>query len=161
MILPLLKALFFIKRQLSNSSYNPHKSSIKNHLEIISRKLDTFTTKYENILLPGHFNACAGDETMKHFRRSHGLHSPNKQPMCYKIPEIFSQIDLILTNNAKSFQSTCVLETGSSDCYRMTISVIKMHFPKLLQKVISYRGFKTFVNEKFMNSLQSALKSLR
>ena len=34
-----------------------------------------------------------------------------------------------------------------------------MHFPKLPQKVISYIGFKKIENEKFMNSLQSALKS--
>ena len=33
-----------------------------------------------------------------------------------------------------------------------------MHFPKLPQ-VISYRGFKKFENERFMNSLQSAVKS--
>ena len=40
----------------------------------------------------------------------------------------------------------------------MTISVIKMHFRKLPQ-VISYRGFKKFENERFMNSLQLASKS--
>ena len=33
-----------------------------------------------------------------------------------------------------------------------------MHFRKLPQ-VISYRGFKKYENERFMNSLQSALKS--
>ena len=75
-----------------------------------------------------------------------------------KYSEISSCIDLILTNKAKSFQSACALETGASDCYRMTISVIKMNFHKLVQ-VISYRGFKKFENERFMNSLQSAVKS--
>ena len=59
----------------------------------------------------------------------------------HKNPEICSCIDVILTNKAKSFQSTCALETGSSDCYRKTISRIKVHFRKLAQ-VISYRGFK-------------------
>ena len=160
MILPLLKP-FFIEitlhkeKWLSNSSYNPHNNSTKNHLKIISRTLDTFTTKYENILLPGNFNACADT---KNFRSSYGLHSLNKQPSCYKHPEISSCIDLILTNKAKSLQSTCALETGSSDCYRVTISVIKMHFRKLPQ-VISYRAFKKFENERFMNSSQSAVKS--
>ena len=33
-----------------------------------------------------------------------------------------------------------------------------MHFHKLPQ-VMSYRGFKKFENERFMNTLQSALKS--
>ena len=91
MILPLLKP-FFIEitlhkeKWLSNSSYNPHKNSTENHLKIISRTLDTFTTKYKNILLPGNFNACADDETMKNFRSSYGLHSLKKQPTCYKNP---------------------------------------------------------------------------
>ena len=75
-----------------------------------------------------------------------------------KHPDISSCIDLILTNKGKSFQSICALEAGSSDCCRMTISVIKMHFRKLPQ-VISYRGFKKFENKRFMNSLQSAFRS--
>ena len=126
------------KKWLINCSYNPHKNSIKNHLELISRTLDIFTTKYENILLLGDFNACADDETMKSFCSSYGLHSLIKQSTCYKNPENPSCIDLILTNKAKSFQSTCVMETGLSDFHRMTISVLKMHFRKLPPKVIRF-----------------------
>ena len=95
---------------------------------------------------------------MKIFRSSYGLRSLNKQLTCNKHSEISSCIDLILTNKVKSFQSASALKTGSSDCYRMTISVIKMHFRKLPQ-VMSNRAFKKFDNERFMNSLQSALKS--
>ena len=62
-----IKIILHKKKWLINCSYNPHKSSTKNHLQIISRTLDTFTTKYENILLLGDFNACADDETMKTF----------------------------------------------------------------------------------------------
>ena len=103
--------------------------------------------KYENILVLADFNACTDDETMKSFCSSYGLHSLIKQPTCYKNPENPSCIDLILTNKAKSFQSTCVMETGLSDFHRMTISVLKMHFCKLPPKVISYRDFKSFENE--------------
>ena len=88
---------------------------------------------------------------------SYGLHSLIKQPTCYKNPENPSCIDLILKNKAKSFQSTCVIETWLSNFHRMTISVLKMHFRKLPPKVISYRDIKKFGNERFMNSLQSAL----
>ena len=34
-----------------------------------------------------------------------------------KNPEIPSCTDLILTNMAKSFQSTCVIEPGLSECH--------------------------------------------
>ena len=64
---------------------------------------------------------------------------------------------MILTNKAKSFQSTSVMETGLSNFHRMTISILKKHFRKLPPKVIGCRDFKNFENEKFMNSLQSAL----
>ena len=43
--------------------------------------------------------------------------------------------------------------------HRMTVSVLKMHFCKLTPKVISYRDFKKFENEGFMDSLYLALKS--
>ena len=82
-----------------------HKNSIKNHLELISRTLDIFTTKKVNILLLGDFNACADDETMKSSCSSYGLHNLIKQPTYYKNPEKPSSIDLILANKAKSFQS--------------------------------------------------------
>ena len=39
----------------------------------------------------------------------------------------------------------------------MIISVLKMHFRKLPPKGISYRDFKKFDNERFMDSLQHAL----
>ena len=39
----------------------------------------------------------------------------------------------------------------------MTISVLKMHFRKLPPKIISYRDFKKFDNERFMDSLQHIL----
>ena len=91
------------KKWLINCSYNPHKNSIKNHLEFISKTLDIFTTKYENNLLLGDLNKCADDEALKSFCRSYGLHSLIKQPSCYKNPENLSCIDLILTNKTKSF----------------------------------------------------------
>ena len=39
----------------------------------------------------------------------------------------------------------------------MTISVLKMHFRRLPPKLITYRDFKKFDKERFMNSLQSVL----
>ena len=121
--------------------------------KIISRTLDTCTTKYKNILLLGDSNACADDETMKNVCSSYGLHSFIKHSTCYKSPKNPSCTDLILTNTAKSFQSTFVIEIGLSDFHRMTISVFKMNFCKLPPKFISYRGFKQSENDRFINSL--------
>ena len=139
--------------------YNPNKNSIKNHLEIISKSLDAFSTKYENILLLGDFNVCVDDETMRNFCNSCSLHSLIKQPTCFKNPENPSCIDLILTNKPRSFQSTCVIETGLSDFHRMTASVLKSHFCKLPPKIVTDKDFKRFENKRFVDSLRVTLNN--
>ena len=129
------------KKCLINCSYNPHKSDIGKHLYIISRPLDAISTKHENIVLLGDFNACVDDEALQSFCKSYSLHSLIKQPTCFKNSENPSCIDLILTNKPRSFQTKCVIQTKSSDFHRMIISVLKMHFPKLPSKDINYRNF--------------------
>ena len=97
-------------------------------------------------MLLGDFNVCVDDETMRNFCNSYSLHSRIKQPTCFKNPENPSCIDLILANKPRSFQSTCVIETGLSDFHRMTVSVLKSHFCKLPPKIVTYRDFKRFEN---------------
>ena len=116
---------------LYNCSYNPNKNNIKNHLEIISKALDAFSTKYESIILPGDFNVCVDDETMRNSCNSYSLNSRIKQPTCFKNLENPSYIDLILTNKPRSFQSTCVTETGLSDFQRMTTTTKSRHIQRL------------------------------
>ena len=83
------------KKWLINCSHNPNKNNIKNHLEIVNKALDSFTTKYENIILLGDFNVCVDDETMRNFCNCYSLNSHIKQPICIKNPENPSCIALI------------------------------------------------------------------
>ena len=94
---------------------------------------------------------------MRNFCNSYSLNSLIKQPTCFKNPENPSCTDLILTDRPRSFQSTCVLETGLSDFHRMT--VLTTHFRKLPPKVVTYRDIKKFENERFMDSLKITLNS--
>ena len=146
------------KKWLINCSYNSNKNNIKNHFEIINKALDAFSTNYENIILLVDFNVCVDDKAMRNFCNSYSLNSLIKQPACFKNSENPSCIDLILTNKSRSFQSTCVAETGLSD-FRMTISVLKTHFCKLPPEVVTNRDFKKFGNEKFTDSLKLTLNS--
>ena len=77
------------KKWLINCSYNPHKSNIGKHLDIINRLLDTLSAKYENIVLTGDFNACVEDETFCKFCSLHGL---IKQPTCFNIPRTLAAL---------------------------------------------------------------------
>ena len=155
----LVEIILHKKKWLINCSYDPNKNNIKNHFEIISKALDAFSTKYENIIILGDFNECVDDETMRNFCNSYRLNSLIKQPTCFKNPENTSCIDLILTNKPRSFQSICVIETGLSDFHRMTVSVLKTDFRKLPPKVVTYRDFKKFGNERFMVFLKLTLNS--
>ena len=71
------------------------------------------------------------------------------QPTCYKNPSRPTRIDLILTNVPRSFQSTCVVETGLSDFHLMTLTVIKKSFKKFQPRIINYRSYKHFSNDTF------------
>ena len=78
-----LEIILHQKKWLINCSYNPQKNNIKHHLETISRTLDTFSTKYENVLLLVDFNTCVDDEAIKNFCSSYCLNSLIKQPTCF------------------------------------------------------------------------------
>ena len=102
-----IKIILHKKKWLIHCSYYPN-NVIKNHLAIISRTLDAFSTKYENIILLGDFKARVDVETMRNFCSSYSLNSLIKQPTCFKNSENPSCIDLNLTNKPRCFLGTCV-----------------------------------------------------
>ena len=136
-----------------NCSFNPHKNNIGSHLNFITKALDTYYGKYKNVVFLGGFNAEIEETTMKSFCESYNLTNLIEQPTCFRNPEKPSCIDLIFTNRPKSFQSTCIIETGLSDFHRMTVSVLKMHFRKIPPRIISYRDYSNYHNANFKNFL--------
>ena len=85
------------------------------------------------------------------------LKSPIKEPTCYKKPENPSCIDLILQNNPKYFQNSCVVETDLSDFHRMTVTVMKTTFKKFKPRTILYRDYKNFQNDRYRDELTQKL----
>ena len=45
------------KNWLISCSYNPNKALIANHMAVLSKNIDIYTTKYNNLLILGDFNA--------------------------------------------------------------------------------------------------------
>ena len=68
---------------------------------------------------------------MKTFCDSYDLTGLIKQSTCHKNPSQPKCIDLILTNEPRSFQTTCVIETGLSDFHLMTLTVMRKSFKNL------------------------------
>ena len=115
------------------------------------------SANYDNLLLMGDFNANTSELNMKDFCDSYGFKSLIKVPICFKNPENPSCIDLILTNNPLSFQSSDEIETGLSDFHKMIVTVMKGTYQKLDPKIIHYRDYNTFCNDSFREHLLSAL----
>ena len=55
---------------------------------------------------------------------------------CFKNP------DLILTNCPRSFQNSCVIETGLSDFHKLVVTVIEITYKKSQPKIIIYHNYR-------------------
>ena len=64
-----------------------------------------------------------------------------------------SLIDLFLTKKPLSFQKTHITETGLSDYHKLISTFFKSHFTRARPKVITYRDYKRFDENVFLNDL--------
>ena len=140
-----------------NCSYNPHKNNIGNHLKALSGFLDSHSSTYEKLLILGDFNVEVAGQNMNTFCNSYSLTSLIKHLTCYKDPSHPKCIELKLTNVLRSFQTTCVMETGLSDFHLMTLTVTRKNLKNLKPGVINYWSYKRFSNEVFRESLLEKL----
>ena len=98
------------------------------------------------------------DSSIKIFCSNYNLTSTINKPTCYKNPDKPTCIDLIVTNCHRSFQNSCVIETGLSDFHMMIVTVMKTSYQKIEARVINYRDYKSFSNEEFRESLLENIK---
>ena len=97
------------------------------------------------------------DTSVKNYCISYNLTSMINKPTCYKNPDRPFCIDLILTNCPRSFQNSCVTETGLSDFHKMVVTVMKTIYRKVEPRILYYRDFKCFCNHSFKESLEKAI----
>ena len=86
------------KYWLLMGGYNPKKESISYFLDRISKVMDKYMGKYENMILLGDFNASVTESTINDFCETYSLQNLINEPTCYKNANNPSSIDLILTN---------------------------------------------------------------
>ena len=131
-----------------NDSYNPSKIFISNHLQCLNRIIDEYSKNYQNFLFLGDFNATTNEKCMREFCNLNELTSLIKNPTYFKNPDKPLCIDLLLTNQTNCFQHNNVFETELSDFHLLTVTEFKMCFQKLPPKIVNYRNYKIFGNEK-------------
>ena len=145
------------KKWLLGCSYNHHKENIASHLSNASTALDKLCRDYENIILLGDFHVEVKEKNISDFMITYNLKSLVKQKTCFKNPDNPSCIDLILTNSPRSFQDSCVFETGLSDFHKLTTTVLKQYFPKPKPKIVNYRDYRNFRNDEFRAELDNEI----
>ena len=134
-------------------------SNIYHHLQCISKNLDSFSSKYENFILLGDFNAEISNHFMEDFCDTYNLNALIKEATCFKNPERPTCIDHILTNHPNSFCNSKTIETGLSDFHKLTITVLRQFFKKNEPNIIKYRNYKKFCNDTFRENLLEELSS--
>ena len=133
--------------------YNPNKHNISNHIEALSNSFDLLFSNYENILLMGDFDAGLANTVLIDFRNLYNLTSLINKATCSKNSNNPSCIDLLLTNFPKNFQNSNVIETGLSDFHKMVVTVTKTNFRKLKPKIINYRNYGYFSNDRELSKV--------
>ena len=116
---------------------------------------------YDNIIVMGDFNIdinkneAIGHDKLDVFCNTLNLTNLVKSDTCFTNNHK-STIDLFLTNKPRSFQFTSVTETGLSDYHRLITTFMKSYFSRLKPKIIHYRNFKRFDEQKFIDDVKNA-----
>ena len=105
-------------------SYNPNRIFVSRNLEHIAKGIDTYSKKYEKILLMGDFKL--NEANMTTFYNQYKLKTSNEEPTCFKNFTNLSFIDLYLRICPKSFQSTLRIETRLLDFHKFRVSILKV-----------------------------------
>ena len=136
-----------------NCSYNLHQNLISNHLECLNRLIDKHSNSFDYFIFIGDFNVSTNHNSMKNFCDLKGLRNLINVPTSYKNSDNPTSINLILTNRPSYFQHSTVFETGLSDFHLLTITEFKTSFHKREPKIIKYRDYKNFDNNKFRSEI--------
>ena len=62
-----------------------------------------------------------------------------------------------MANKPQNFQHSCVIEAGLSDFHKMPVTAMKTFFKKLQPRVVNYRDYKYFEDDRFKTDLLSEL----
>ena len=75
------------KKWLLSCSYNPKKSLISKHLNEIGSNLELMSSKYDNFMLLGDFNAEPNDAAVSDFCDIYDVKNLIKHKTCFKNPK--------------------------------------------------------------------------
>ena len=136
----------------------PNVENLTGFFEEMTISLTKVTASYENILVMSDFiidikRKGVGANNLRDFCDLFHLTNIVKFGPCFTKTHT-SLIDLISNKKPSTFNETLVSEIGLSDCHKIITTFFKLNFSRLRTKVITYRNYKTFGEEKFLNDLK-------
>lgn len=150
------------KRWCVFSVYRPQTIKVNLFLDTLSLLLDQAVNKYENILIIGDINIDSNEENSSSLIKLHtfldtfNLRNLITENTCFTKTHS-SSLDVMLTNKPRSFMHSKTTETGLSDCHKMTTTVLRAHFEKIKPIKITYRNYKNFDPDTFLNDTKIIL----
>ena len=99
---------------------------------------------------------CDANSYFSDLKDTYNLPNLVKSATCFKSSK-GTLLDVLLTTKPKSFQKTFVCETGLSDHHELVATIFRSTFMKLPSKIIKYRSYKNFDENKFCRNLDQIL----
>ena len=119
----------------------------------MKRLIDKYSNSFHNFIFIGNFNVSTNQNSMISFCDLSGLINFINVLTCYKVFDNPTSIDIIKTNLLSYFQHSTVFEISVSDFHVLTITEFKTSFQKREPKIIKYRDYKNFDNNKFRSEI--------
>ena len=143
------------KKQFLPCCFIANKNKIKFHLSTLRNTFINLTRRYDIMIVMDDFKVGSNEANMQHFLNLCNLKNLITEKSCFENRENPSYNDLI--NCSKSFQDSDTHETRLPGFNQMTVSVLKMHFPKQKSSFILYCDYKSVSNEIFIADLWNEL----
>ena len=129
--------------------YKPPSQNEESFISNLSKTINAFSTKYDNILLMGYFNLTIVNKHLE------GLLSLFNIKSLISSPTFFQSInptciDLISTNQEDLFSNSNTREVGISDHHHLVSTMLKKKISKGSTKTLFYRDIRSLkrINSK-------------
>ena len=139
-------------KRLFVGCYKPPSQNEEFFISNLSKTVNAFSTKYDNILLMGDFNLSIENKHLEELLNLFNLKSLISSPTC---------IDLLLANQEDLFSNSNTCEVGISDHHYLVSIMLNKKILKGSTKNLFYRDYKKFKENKFARDLTHELQNIK
>ena len=140
--------------------YKPPSQNEEFFISNLSKTINAFSAKYENILLMGDFNLTIKNKHLEELLNLFNLKSLVSSPTCFQSTSP-TCIDLMSTNQEDLFSNSNTCEVGTSDHHHLVSTMLDKKISKGGTKTLFYRDYKKLEENKFLKDLTHELQNTK